>query len=101
MCGDLLALSGWTTVLTETGIASSGTSDSSLKVVHFTKTTRAHQVNVAALYKLQHVVSQELIGQQDEEEFQKWHKWPQRMLGHFEVMKHFFKHPNGQGTRAK
>ena len=55
MCGDLLALSGWTTALTEAGIASSGTSDSSLKVAHFTKTTRAHQVNTAALYKLQHV----------------------------------------------
>ena len=62
MCGDLLALSGWTTALTEAGIASRGRSDSSLKVAHFTKTTRAHQVNAAALYKLQHVAFQELIG---------------------------------------
>ena len=51
MCGDLLAASGWTTALTEAGIASSGTSDSSLKVAHLTKTRRAHQITKAALYK--------------------------------------------------
>ena len=71
MCGDLLALSGWTTALTEAGIASSGTSDSFLKVAHLTQTRRAHQVTAAALRKLQHVAFQELNGQQDEEEFQK------------------------------
>ena len=76
MRGDLLALSGWTTALTEAGIASSGTSDSSLKAAHLTKTRRANQVTAAALYKLQHVAFQELFGQQDEEEFQKWQKWP-------------------------
>ena len=37
MCGDLLALAGWTTAVDEAGIASEGTSDSSLKVAHFTK----------------------------------------------------------------
>ena len=98
MRGDLLALSVWTTALTEAGIGSSGTSDSSLKAAHFTKTRRDHQVTAAAMYKLQHVAFQELIGQQDDEEFQKWQKWPQRMLGHFEVIEHFFKHPNGPGT---
>ena len=73
MCGDLLAASGWTTALTDAGIASSGTSDSFLKVAHLTKTRRAHQITVAALYKLQHVAFEELNGQPDEEEFQKWH----------------------------
>ena len=34
ICGDLLAASGWTTALTEAGIASSGTSDFFLKEVH-------------------------------------------------------------------
>ena len=95
MCGDLLALSGWTTALTEEGIVSSGTSESFLnpftprdspltclagfgrfgrqrvKVAHLTKTRCAHQVIAAALYKLQHVAFQELNAQQDEEEFQK------------------------------
>ena len=37
MCGDLLALSDWTTALTEAGIMSSGTSDFFLKVAHLTK----------------------------------------------------------------
>ena len=101
MCGDLLPLSGWTTALTETEIASSGTSDFSLMVAQFTKTKCAHQVTAAVLYKLRHLAFQELISQQDEEEFQKWHKWPQRKLGHFKVMEHFFKHPNGRGTRAE
>ena len=73
MCGDLLALSDWTTVLTKAGIAPSGTSDSFLKVAHLTKTRCTHQVTAAALYKLQHVAFQELTGQQDVEEFQKWH----------------------------
>ena len=73
MCGDLLAASRWTTALTEAGIASSGTSDSFLKVAHLTKTRRAHQITEAALYKFQHVAFQELNGQQDKEEFQKWH----------------------------
>ena len=73
MCGDLVALSGRTTALTEAGIAPSVTSDSFLKVAHLTKTRRAHQVTAAALYKLQHVAFRELNGQQDEEEFQKWH----------------------------
>jgi len=71
MCGDLLAASGWTTALTEAGIASSGTSDSFLKAAHLTKTRRAHQITVAALYKLQRVAFQELNGHHDEEEFQK------------------------------
>jgi len=73
MCGDLLAASGWTTALSEAGIASSGTLDSFLKVAHLTKTRPGHQITVAALYKLQHAAFEELNGQQDEEEFQKWH----------------------------
>lgn len=68
MCGDLLAASGWTTAITEAGIASSGTSDSFLKVAYLTKTRGAHQITVAALYKLQHAAFQELNGQHDDEE---------------------------------
>ena len=47
LCGDLLATSGWTSALTEAGIASTGTSDSFLRVAHLTKTRRAHQITAA------------------------------------------------------
>lgn len=48
LCSDLLDASGWTTALTEAGIASSGTADSFLKVVHLTKTRRVHQITTVA-----------------------------------------------------
>ena len=53
--GDYLADSGWTTALTEAGIASSGTADSFLKSSHLARTRHAHQVTVGALSKLQHL----------------------------------------------
>ena len=52
LLGDLLDGSGWTTAITEVGIASSGTANSCLKVSHVTKTRHAHQVTAASLYKL-------------------------------------------------
>lgn len=51
--GDYLELSGWTTALTQAGIASSGTADSFLKAAHLTRTRHAHQVSALALSKLQ------------------------------------------------
>ncbi|KAI4800935.1 hypothetical protein KUCAC02_006200 [Chaenocephalus aceratus] len=51
--GDYMEASGWTTALTEAGIASSGTADCFLKVSHLTRTRHAHQVSVLALAKLQ------------------------------------------------
>jgi hypothetical protein len=44
--GDLLDGSGWTTALTESEVASSGTADSFLKVSHITRTQHAHQFTV-------------------------------------------------------
>ena len=44
--GDLLNGSGWTTALTESEVASSGTADSFLKVSHITRTRHAHQVTL-------------------------------------------------------
>lgn len=73
LCGDLLAASGWTAALTEAGIASTGTSDSFLRVAHLTKTRRAHQITAVALHKLQQIAFAKLNGQHDDEEFQKWH----------------------------
>ena len=50
--GDLLDGSGWTTALTESEVASSGTADSFLKVSHITRTRHAHQVTVLVLHRL-------------------------------------------------
>ena len=46
---DLLEGSGWTTAITEAGIATFGTADSFLHCSHITKTRHAHQVTVLAL----------------------------------------------------
>ena len=89
MCGDLLAASRWTTALTEAGIASSGTSDSFLKVVHLTKTRRAHQITEAALYKFQQCLPDPV-----QESLRKC--WVTSKSSNT-----FFKHPNRPGTRAK
>ncbi|KAJ3580898.1 hypothetical protein NHX12_001242 [Muraenolepis orangiensis] len=52
--GDYLEASGWTTALTDAGVASSGTADSFLKVSHLTRTRHAHQAwSALALAKLQ------------------------------------------------
>ena len=50
--GNLLKESGWTAVLTEAGIASSGTAESFLTASSVTKTKFAHQVTACALYKM-------------------------------------------------
>lgn len=50
--GDLLDSSGWTEVLVEAGITSSGTADSFLKAAHVTRTRRAHQVTASSLHIL-------------------------------------------------
>ena len=43
---------GWTGVLTEAGVASSGTSESFLTASSVTKTRQVHQVTACSLYKL-------------------------------------------------
>ena len=50
--GGLLKDSGWTTALTEAGMASSGTAESFLTASSVTKTRLAHQVTACALSKL-------------------------------------------------
>ena len=51
--GDVLEGSGWTSALTESEVASSGTTDSFLKVSHLARTRHAHQVTLLILRKLQ------------------------------------------------
>lgn len=51
--GDYLEGSGWTDILMQAGIASSGTANSFLKASHLTRTRHAHQVTALALGKLQ------------------------------------------------
>ena len=50
--GDLLDNSGWTSVMVEAGVSTSGTADSFLKASYVTRTRRAHQVTACALYLL-------------------------------------------------
>ena len=52
--GKWVAASGWTTAITNAGIASSGVADSFIHASHLTRTRHAHQVTAAALYLLQH-----------------------------------------------
>ena len=50
--GNLLKGSGWTSVLTDAGVASYGTAESFLKASSVTRTRLAHQVTAASLYRL-------------------------------------------------
>ena len=52
--GDYLDSSGWTTALTQAGVASSGTADCFLSAARLTRTRHGHQVSALALSKLQH-----------------------------------------------
>ena len=49
---DLLESSGWTTVLTEAEVASSGVAESFRKASHLTRTRHAHQVTLLTLSNL-------------------------------------------------
>ena len=51
--GDYLEGCGWTSVLTQAGITSTGTADSFIWVTHLTRTRHAHQVTALDLGKLQ------------------------------------------------
>ena len=51
--GDILDCSGWTNLLTEAAVSTSGTSDSYLKAAHITNTRKAHEVTAVALFILQ------------------------------------------------
>ena len=50
---DVLEGSGWTTSLTESGVAPSGKADSFLRAAHLTRTRHAHQVTLLNLHNLQ------------------------------------------------
>jgi hypothetical protein len=66
--GNYLEVSGWTTALTEAGIASSGTADSFLKASHLTRTRHAHQVSVLALAKLQQDAFMDMVNEEPHDE---------------------------------
>ena len=52
--GDWLKGSGWVQALVQAEIATTETADSYLRAVYVTRTRRAHQVILAALYILKH-----------------------------------------------
>ena len=70
--GDYLDISGWTTALTQAGVASSGTADSFLSVAHLTRTRHGHQVSELALSKLQHDAFLSNEGLHDEKTKNAW-----------------------------
>ncbi|KAK3879722.1 hypothetical protein Pcinc_015711 [Petrolisthes cinctipes] len=51
--GDVLDGSGWTTALTEAGVASPGKANSYLKAAHLTRTRHDHQTTLLTLHNLQ------------------------------------------------
>ena len=71
--GKILNGSGWTEILTEAEIATSGTVDSFLKSSHVTRTRHVHQISALTLSKLQKdAFLGENAGLLDEEKFEKW-----------------------------
>ncbi len=70
MLGDYLAGSGWTTALTDAGIATSGKADSLLSSSHLTRTRHAHQLTCLALHSLQ----QQAFSQVQTDSFEIWRK---------------------------
>lgn len=50
--GTVLRNSGWTSSLTEAGVASSGTAESFLSAASVTRTRQAHQITACSLYNL-------------------------------------------------
>ena len=60
--GNWLDGSGWTTVIGDAGVASTGVADSFIKASHLARTRRAHQVTAASLYILLHKAHLEYQG---------------------------------------
>ena len=70
--GDYLEASGWTTALTQAGVASPGSADSFLKASHLSRTRRGHQICALALAKLQADAFLSTEGLHNEESKQAW-----------------------------
>ena len=92
MCGGLhtqmaiwktLGDSGWTSALTQAGIASSSTSDSFPRCFHVTRTRHAHQVSALALSKLLEDTFLLTDGPHDEDTKQVWKKEMVERVLHF------------------
>ena len=82
--GDFLDGSGWTTALSEAGIADTGTADSFLNACHLMRTRHGHQVTLLALSKLQFDAWQETS--EEEESFEAWR---QRMASNSPTFKYW------------
>ena len=77
--GDWLKGSGWVQALVQANITTPGIADSFLQAAHVTRTIRAHQVTVAALYILMHRAYDQYCltsteGEQQIMEFKQWCK---------------------------
>lgn len=58
--GDLLDESGWTTLLTDSGVATAGRADSYIHASHLKRTRHAHQVTTKALAQLENEAYEQL-----------------------------------------
>eukprot|EP00733_Pompholyxophrys_punicea_P000439 Pompholyxophrys_punicea_v1_NODE_121_length_3355_cov_8.294759.p1 type:complete len:312 gc:universal NODE_121_length_3355_cov_8.294759:1498-2433(+) len=72
--GDLLEGSGWTNVLVNAEIATTGTAASFLTGSHITRTRHAHQVTLLGLYQLRKKAFLNTNGSHDDANFQTWMK---------------------------
>ena len=70
--GNLLDESCWVESLIESGIATNGTAQSFLKVVHITRTRHAHQVTALTIGKLQRDAFEAAIKHEDWVCFEAW-----------------------------
>ena len=88
--GDWLKGSGWVQTLVQTGITTVGTADSFLRAAHVTRTRRAHQVTLAALYILKHRAYDSYChsctreGQNVQLEFEQWCSQREELSPHFQ-----------------
>lgn len=76
--GDWLKGSGWVEAVVQAGISTIGTADSFLKVTHVSRTKRAHQVTVAALYILQHAAYDNYINMHSSSDVLSFDEWCNR-----------------------
>ena len=85
--GDFLEGSGWTSVITQANVASSGTADSFLKASHVSRTRHAHQVTACSLHILMCRAYEEYVKGLSEEsnklEFHQWQEYNSSSRPHF------------------
>lgn len=76
--GNFLKGSGWTDMITDAGIATSGTGESFLSCSDVVKTRHAHQVTAAVLHSLQKMAFDNYLAENRQSKAEKFEIWVQR-----------------------